>query len=283
MPIIKGHYFCTRFYLGFRYFDMIARFISTLLLAFSGFFVFGQKSLLEKYVGFHFGNLINMHTGLEPGTMSGRPEFFTEFQPIVQSTYREPTSRTLAYSLEGGIRYHRLNFGFLEASVGLGERFIGYVANFGEGEQRVELIARTKFFALPLRVGYGYEFSAWYMRGGFMTSVLFTPKGDAETRVWAPNGTAGHQRPMNGELFYQKDNLVYFMEDLFRPLLPLYAPYIGLGYNYNDLRVTLDVQYTFSSYPFRDFVKTDNPFGNEIPSARLRGILIELGVHFRIF
>lgn len=262
---------------------MNKRFITSLAFILFAIHTHGQKSLLEKYVGFSFGNLINLHSGLEPGTMSGRPEFYSEFAPIVQSPYREVPSRTLAYSLEGGIRYHRLNFGFVETSLGLGERFIGYVANFVQADERVELTARTKFFALPVRLGYGYEFSSWYARGGFMVTLMFTPKGDSETRVWAPNGTSGHQRPMNGDLFYQKDNLVYFMEDLFRPLIPLYSPYVGLGYNYDDIRVTLDFYYVFSSYPFREFVKTDNPFGNEIPSARLQGLLIELGIHFRIF
>lgn len=259
------------------------RFVIQVMLIIVGFSAWCQKSLLEKYVGFNFGNLINRHTGLEPGTMSGRPEFYSEFAPIVQMPFQEVLSRTLAYSLEAGIRYHRLNFGFLESSMGLGERFIGYVANFGENAERVELTARTKFFALPIRIGYGYEFSSWYARGGFMTSLLFTPKGDSETRVWSPNGTAGHQRPMEGELFYQKDNMVFFMEDLFRPLLPLYSPYLGLGYNFDDLRITFDAYYVFSAYPFRDFVKNDNPFGNEIPSAQLKGFLIELGIHFRIF
>ncbi|MFN3951672.1 MAG: hypothetical protein ACK4KT_04615 [Thermaurantimonas sp.] len=263
---------------------MSLRYIIAILLVLPwGNSAWSQTSLWEKYVGFSFGNLINMHSGLEPGTMSGRPEFFTEFAPVVQSPYREVASRTLAYTLEGGIRYHRMKFGFLESSVGLGERFVGYVANFEEGDQRLELTARTKFFALPVRIGYGYEFSSWYARGGCMTTLLFTPKGDSETRVWAPNGTAGHQRPMDGELFYQKDNMVFFMEDLFRPLMPLYAPYAGIGYNYADLRIMLDVYYVFSSYPFREFVKTDNPFGHEIPHARLQGILIELAIHFRIF
>ncbi|KFD39853.1 hypothetical protein AT05_03900 [Schleiferia thermophila str. Yellowstone] len=243
----------------------------------------GQKSLLESYLGFSFGNFVNAHRGLEPGTMSGRPDFFSEFAPIVLGDYVEPVSRTLAYTLEGGVRYHRLNFGFLEGTVGLGDRFIGYRADFGDGAERVELTARTKFFALPVRVGYGYEFSEWHMRAGVVMTLLFSPKGDAETVVWAPGGTAGHQRPMSGELFYQKDNLVFFMEDLFRPLIPLYAPYVGVGYNFGEVRLALDVSFVSSSYPFRDFVKSNNPFGRNIPEAMLRGWLVELGIHFRIF
>ncbi|GCD77438.1 hypothetical protein JCM31826_09200 [Thermaurantimonas aggregans] len=253
------------------------------IVALHSFAVHAQKSLTEKYVGFSFGNFWNMHAGLEPGTMSGRPDFFTEFQPVVAQSYTEPVSRTLAYTLEAGLRYHRLNFGFLEGSLGLGERFVGYRADFGSGSERIELTARTKFFALPMRIGYGYEFSAFHFRTGFQLTWLFTPKGDAETRVWTSTGTTGHQRPMNGELFYQKDNLVYFMEDLFRPLISMYTPYIGIGYNLDDIRITFDISYNFSPYPFRNFVKTDNPFGNEIIDAQLRGLLVELGVHFRIF
>lgn len=237
-----------------------------------------QDRLVEKYIGFNYGYFYNTHQTLGIATMAGRIDFYREFAEISRQEVVYSNSFTNTYSLEGGIRIHRLNKGFLDINLGIGEFFAGFSAQQGQGDERIETNSRIKFFNIPMGLHWGWEFNRFHLKAGMNLAMLISPKSDAETLVWAPNGTDGHDKVMDGELFFQDT----FIEDFVTPLI--FSPQWGIaaGYNFEDFRIMANFRYQRSFYMFRSGMHT--LFGDRYNyQNRISGYLMEFSIQWRFF
>jgi hypothetical protein len=252
----------------------------TVCISIFAFSIQAQTTLLEKYIGFNYGLLYNTHQNFGVATMAARSGFYNEFAPISDQEVRISNSFTRSFGLDFGFRYHKLNRGFWDVSLGLGESFAGFSAEMGQENERLEVNSRIKFFNLPLGIYWGWEISRFHFKIGATTNFLMSPKSDAETSVWSA-GTNGQNKLMEGELFYQD----LFLEDVVKPLLIVPQYGVAVGYNWDDVRLMAHVRYQQSPYVFRSvFRDQDLPYGDPYnPQHRLTGWLVELSVQWRFF
>ena len=240
-----------------------------------------QSSLLEKYIGFNYSLLYNTHQSFGIGTISARNDFYQEFAPITDGEFRTLNSFTAIYGFSAGVRYHRLKKGFWDVSIGLGESIAGFSAEVGEGNERIEVDSRIKFFNIPVGVFWGWEFNKLHIKVGATFDILMSPKSDAETRVWSATGTDGHQKVMEAELFYQNLPIEGFVK-------PIHVvPQVGaaVGYNWEEIRLMAGVKYQRSDYLFRNsWRNVELPYGDPFNSNhRLQGLIFELSAQLRLF